>query len=301
MQASPLSRHIRAYLHHLELERGLSRNSIAAYASDLARYREAMEEAEAVDPAQIDAARIERFLARLRTGGLSPRSISRAISAIRGFHRFLLAEGILPADPAGQLATPRLDRHLPDVLTPGEVAALLETPDTGTPLGLRNRALLEALYATGMRVSEAVSLRIPQILTNLSLVRIFGKGRKERLVPIGRQALDWIGLYLVQSRARLLRPGKVTDAVFLNARGGPMSRMAVWNIVRRAAADAGIDKPIHPHTLRHCFASHLLIGGADLRAVQEMLGHADIGTTDIYTHIDREYLKEVHRSFHPRA
>jgi integrase/recombinase XerD len=293
------------YLHFLAIEKNAAQNTIASYKLDVNRYLDYLEKQNIGDPAGVKEEHASRYLGVLHDRGLSPRSITRAMSAIKGFHKFLLGDGITASDPTVLLEGPRLDRKLPDVLTPGEVERILEQPSgkgtDGRDLWVRDRAILEVLYATGMRVSELISLRNAQVFPEEQLVRVIGKGSKERVVPIGTHALRWIDKYDRTVRPRLVRKGRTTDALFLNARGGAMTRVAVWNIVRRYTALAGIGKAVHPHTLRHSFATHLLEGGADLRAVQEMLGHSSIATTQIYTHIDREYLKEVHRTFHPRG
>jgi integrase/recombinase XerD len=233
--------------------------------------------------------------------GLAPSSMARSISSIRHFHRFLLQEGLSTHNPTEHLNTPTLTRHLPLVLTSDEMSLILEQPDTSRRLGLRDRAILETLYATGMRVSELTTMTQDQLHMEDGIIRVFGKGRKERIVPVGTEAIRWLRDYLVTVRPILLKRGQLTAEVFLNNRGGPLSRMSILSITKKYAALAGISMDVHPHTFRHSFATHLLEGGADLRSVQEMLGHADISTTQIYTHVDREYLKEVHKTFHPRS
>jgi integrase/recombinase XerD len=220
---------------------------------------------------------------------------------VRGFHRFLAGEEDAVDDPTQNMESLKRGKSLPAVLSVDEVDQLLRQPDTTKPLGIRDRAILETLYATGMRVSELVNLNQANLMFDDELVLVFGKGSKERLVPIGTSARTWISHYQKTSRPVYARRGKSVDALFLNARGTKMTRQAIWNIIRTCARNAGVKKEVHPHTLRHSFATHLLEGGADLRSVQEMLGHADISTTQIYTHIDREYLKDVHRTFHPRG
>lgn len=292
----------RSYTLFLQVEKQLAANTIASYKSDVGRYLLFLEEhqkRQSLD--ELTQEDVISFLAYLKKMELSAKSISRNISAIKGMHRYFVAEELCAHDPTENIETPKIEKYLPEILTQNEVAAILEAPPVDNKLGLRDKAILETMYATGMRVSEVISLRLHQILFDLKLVRIFGKGSKERLVPIGRIAIEWLQKYLSQSRPLLIKSGRVTDIVFLNKRGTSLSRMSIWNIVRQYALQAGIAREVHPHTLRHCFASHLLEGGADLRSVQEMLGHSDISTTDIYTHIDREYLKEVHRTFHPRA
>jgi integrase/recombinase XerD len=300
-----MKRYCEQYLHFLSLEKNASSNTLASYRLDITRYLAFLESRQVTDIAQVSGDHAAGFLVSLREEGLSPRSVSRSFSAVRGFHRFLMIEGVTRVNPTEAVTPPRLGRSLPDVLSPQEVESILQQPRvTGQDrrlLWLRDRAILETLYATGMRVSELITLRQADLTVDREVVRVFGKGSKERLVPIGKSAVHWIERYRGECRAGLLRRGTAQDVLFLNARGTPMSRMAVWKIVQQYARKAGIVKEVHPHTFRHSFATHLLEGGADLRAVQEMLGHSDISTTQVYTHIDREYLKEVHRTFHPRG
>jgi integrase/recombinase XerD len=303
-----VKRHIDSYLRFLSLERNASRNTIAAYRRDLSRYLRYLDDLGIDAPAKITPAAVNGFLDSLRTEQLAPRSISRYLSTLNGLHKFLESEGEVAGNPVENIAAPKLDRSLPQVLSPSEVESILSqydhlpsVPERQQLLRLRDRTILEVLYATGMRVSELITLKQADVFPSQGIVRVFGKGSKERLVPIGSPALRWIERYVSTSRALLARQGDGQDALFLNARGRPMTRMAIWKIVQVSTRAAGIRKPVHPHTFRHSFATHLLEGGADLRAVQEMLGHSDISTTQIYTHIDREYLKEVHRTFHPRG
>ena len=293
------------YLHYLQLQKNASPNTIASYRLDLDRYARFLEDVQVTSPDQVSAEHTTLFLRSLRKSGLSPRSITRSFSAIRGFHRFLVGDGAARTNPTETIDAPKLSRHLPAVLTTAEVDSILQQPaptaKDARNLWLRDRTVLEVLYATGIRVSELLSLRRSDILADDGTVRVYGKGRKERLVPVGSSALAWIGRYASECRPLLRRTGQPTDVLFLNARGRPMTRMAIWKIVQTYSTRAHVGKDVHPHTFRHSFATHLLEGGADLRAVQEMLGHSDISTTQIYTHIDREYLKEVHRTFHPRG
>jgi len=288
------------FLDHLAVERDLSENTIAAYRHDLSRFLDHLAAA-GIEPPAAGKEHVEAWIKALRSSGLASRSIVRALSAVRSFYRFLRVEGICTHDPAARVERPKLWKKLPVVLDFFEVEELLAGPDLSSDLGLRDRAMLETAYAAGLRVSELLSLTIPDLDRQAGLLRIIGKGRKERLVPIGQVALDYIGRYLDGPRQRLRRPGQTTDVVFLNVRGGSLSRMGFWKIMRKYIEKAGITKECTPHTLRHSFATHLLEGGADLRAVQEMLGHADISTTQIYTRVDRSFLKEVHRTFHPRG
>ena len=287
------------YLNHLRAERGLSGNTISAYRSDLqklaawARSREqALEEIKARD--------VAAFLAHLRALGLSARSAGRAVHAIRGFFRFLVREEKLTDDPMENVRSPRPFKPLPRFLNRAQVEALLQAPDQGTALGLRDKAILETMYASGLRASEVTHLKTENIDADIGLLRIFGKGRKERLVPIGSSALAAILRYEREGRSKLLKKKK-TRELFLNHSGEALSRMGLWLVVRRHAVAIGVAHILTPHVLRHSFATHLLENGADLRALQAMLGHADISTTEIYTHVTRERLRQVFDKFHPRA
>jgi integrase/recombinase XerD len=293
------------YLHFLSLEKNASPNTIASYRLDINRYLGFLEDQQITDMGQVSGEHVAGFLARLHEQKLSARSVNRSFSAIRGFHKYLVIDGIAGSNPAELVTPPRQGRTLPGVLTPAEVESILTQPSASAKdrreLWIRDRAILESLYATGMRVSEVITLRQPDVAADQGVLRVLGKGSKERLIPVGPAALDWIARYRTECRPRLLRRDASEEILFLNARGTAMTRMAVWKIVQTYALRAGVQKDVHPHTFRHSFATHLLEGGADLRAVQEMLGHSDISTTQVYTHIDREYLKEVHRSFHPRG
>ncbi|PLX24500.1 MAG: site-specific tyrosine recombinase XerD [Ignavibacteria bacterium] len=287
---------------YLTIERGFSDHSIAAYVQDVTRYLRWMSgDRQLAAPADIGMHDITDFLATLRDAGLAASSMARTISSVRHFHRFAVSERLSDHNPTEHIDTPSLTRHLPLVLTTEEVERILEQPETGTPLGLRDRGILETLYATGMRVSELTSIATDQVFLDQGYARVFGKGSKERIVPVGSIAVKWIQEYLTHSRPRLYRHNRPTPVLFLNRRGGGLSRMSILTITKKYASRAGIAMDVHPHTFRHSFATHLLEGGADLRSVQEMLGHADISTTQIYTHVDRDYLKEVHRTFHPRS
>jgi integrase/recombinase XerD len=243
---------------------------------------------------------LREFVYHLKDVGLAPSSIRRNISAVRTYFRFLLSDGVVVRDPSERLETPKRWRTLPDVLTVDEITQLLAAPTLDDPLAFRDRAMLELAYGAGLRVSEWIGLGSRDVLMEEKLVRVFGKGSKERLVPIGRSAIGAVATYLRELRPRLEK-GAGQGILLLNARGEPLSRMGAWKILRKYVERAGITKVVSPHTLRHSFATHLLERGADLRAVQEMLGHADISTTQIYTHVDREYLRKVHKQFHPRA
>jgi integrase/recombinase XerD len=297
----PWRRLVERYLDHLAVERGLAGNTVAAYRRDLCGLGAALEEA-GRDLLTAVPADLAAEIRRMRRAGLSPRTISRAVSAARGFYAHLVAEGERADDPAADLATPKLLQRLPTVLSEEQVEALLQAPDTATELGLRDRAMIELLYATGLRVSELVSLRLPQLRLGSELgggyLIAFGKGSKERVVPVGESAESWLGRYFRDARPGLER-GRA-DAVFLSRLGRAMTRQGFWENLRRYARAAGVKK-VSPHVLRHSFATHLLEHGADLRAVQEMLGHADISTTQIYTHIHQQRLKSLYERFHPRA
>lgn len=291
----------RDYLAHLKLERGLSGNSLDAYTRDINRLTEFLSENnKSYETAKTSD--LQQLIKELSEVGLERTSIARMISGVRGFYKFLITEQVVEHDPTEslELKTPR--RKPPEVLTVEEIKLVLKQPDTSTVKGKRDRAILEFLYATGARVSEVTSLLMNQLFLDDGLVRLFGKGNKERIVPIGKIARKVMEDYLTTVRPLLLRSSKMTSAVFLNQeRGTGLSRMTIWNIIQEYIHAATIQKHITPHTFRHSFATHLLEGGADLRIVQELLGHAHITTTEIYTHVDRTYLLEVHKQFHPRG
>ncbi len=284
----------------LALERGASTRTSEAYLIDVTRLVTFAIVKGAPSPLDLTARLLRSYVYHLKDLGLSPASIRRNVSAARTYFRFLLADGHVVRDPTERLETPKRWRTLPEVLTVAEIKALLEAPTMDDPLYFRDRALLELAYGAGLRVSEWIGIGTRDALLDEGLVRVFGKGAKERLVPIGRSAIGALAIYVRELRPRLER-GAGKGALFLSARGEPLSRMGAWKILRRYVERAGLTKHVSPHTLRHSFATHLLEGGADLRAVQEMLGHADISTTQIYTHVDREYLRQVHRQYHPRA
>lgn len=288
------------FLDYLTFERGLSERTLVAYQRDLGKLFEFLVPERAGGPEQIKPTDLREFIYLLGDQGLAASSIRRAISSIRSYFAFLLEEGVLEADPSERLEAPRTGRALPGVLSVEEVNGMLETPNPQHPMFWRDRSILEVLYATGVRVSELVELKVSNLNLGEGFCTVFGKGAKERLVPLGAPSRRALERYLREVRPRLDQ-GKGRGVVFLNRRGGPLSRMTIWNLVKNAAQAAGIDRKVSPHTLRHTFATHLLEGGADLAAVQELLGHADISTTQIYTHVDRDYLREVHRTFHPRG
>jgi integrase/recombinase XerD len=293
---------LEAFLKYLILERNFSGNTRDSYRNDLERYLLYLQHL-GKPAAQLAPGDIRPFVLELHDIGLESSSVARNISAIRSFHKFLVTERLLENNPAENLHQPKQARHLPAVLSIDEVSRLLDAPERRHPPGrylLRDKAMLEFLYATGVRVSELVTVHQQHLFLDAGFVRVFGKGSKERLVPVGRSAADSVRRYQAELRP-LLAKREAQDHLFLNARGKKLSRMAVFSMVREYAALAGIDKPLSPHTFRHTFATHLLEGGADLRAVQEMLGHSSIIATQIYTHIDRSFIKEVHRTFHPRG
>jgi integrase/recombinase XerD len=285
---------------YVTLEQGLSPRTIEAYQRDLARFAEYAESKGIAAPVDITAKVMREYVYHLKDLGLSPASIRRNVSAIRTYFRFLTGDGIVVSDPSERLETPKRWRSLPEVLSIEEVQKLLAAPTLDDKLVFRDRALLELAYGAGLRVSEWITLGVRDLLLEDGLVRVFGKGSKERLVPIGRSAIGALAVYIREQRPRLEK-GEGKGILFLNARGKPLTRMGAWKILRGHVDRAGITKHVSPHTLRHSFATHLLEGGADLRAVQEMLGHVDIATTQIYTHVDREYLRQVHKSYHPRG
>jgi integrase/recombinase XerD len=292
--------YVEQFRDYLALEAGNSANTVGSYVRDIERLIAHAAARGARSPDAVTAAQLREFVYDLKDLGLAPATIRRQISAIRTYYRFLVGEAHATRDPSERLESPKQWRTLPTVLTVAEVGRLLAAPNTDEPLAIRDRALLEFTYATGARVSEVVGLRPQDLLYEDGLARIFGKGAKERIVPVGRRALGAVALYAREIRPRFDK-GKGRGILFLNARGTPLSRVGAWTILRRAAKQAGLTKRVTPHTLRHSFATHLLEGGADLRAVQEMLGHADLATTQLYTHVDRDYLRSVHRQYHPRA
>ncbi len=285
---------------YLSLEQGASPRTHEAYGRDLARFATYAATKGAAQPTDVGARLLRDYVYHLKDLGLAPASIRRNVSAVRTYFRFLLGEGHIVRDPSERLESPRRWRSLPEVLSVTEVELLLAAPTLDEPLAFRDRALLELAYGAGLRVSEWIALGVRDVILQDGLVRVFGKGSKERLVPIGRSAIGAVAVYLRELRPRLER-GAGRGILLLNARGTPLTRMGAWKILRKHVTKAGIAKRVSPHTLRHSFATHLLEGGADLRAVQEMLGHADISTTQIYTHVDREYLRSVHRQSHPRG
>ncbi|MCJ7822966.1 MAG: site-specific tyrosine recombinase XerD [Armatimonadetes bacterium] len=285
---------LQAFLDGLAIERGLSVNTIDAYRRDLTHHLRFLGGQDVEDLSGVEESQLIVYLGRLRRAGAAPATVMRKMSALRTFYRYLMREEAIASDPTSNLPSGRLLRQLPAVLSVEEVGRLLAQPDADTRRGLRDRAMLELLYATGLRVSELVGLGRGDINLELGVVRCIGKGSKERIVPVGRPAIEAVGAYL-DSRRDAATP------LFVGNKGQPITRVAVWRIVRRYARGAGIRAPISPHALRHSFATHMLEGGADLRSIQELLGHANIVTTQIYTHVSIDHLREVHRAYHPRA
>ena len=285
---------------YLALEAGNSPHTVENYLRDVRRLAEYGVSKGIRTPADVTAAQLREFVYFLKDLGLAATTIRRQISALRTYYKFLVGEGIVARDPSERIESPKRWRTLPTVLSVGDVERLLGAPNTDEPLAIRDRAMLEFAYATGVRVSELVGLTLQDILFEEGVARVFGKGAKERVVPVGRRALGAVALYAREIRPTLDK-GKGRGILFLNSRGTPLSRVGAWGVIKGTARRAGITKRVTPHTLRHTFATHLLEGGADLRAVQEMLGHADLSTTQLYTHVDRDYLRSVHKSFHPRA
>jgi integrase/recombinase XerD len=291
---------IEDYLRFLTVERGLAENSLAAYGRDLRRIVGYFKQAGAGSFQEVSRGQVARLLLTLREEGLAPRTVARHISSLRGLYRYLLAQGHVKEDPTAHIESSSPWVRLPGVLSQEEVERLLAAPLTSNPLGLRDKAMLELLYAAGLRVSEMVTLRLSDVDLEVGYVHCLGKGGKDRVVPLGRDAQTAVRRYLATSRAHLQR-GRSSSTLFLNRLGYSLTRQGFWKLLRAYAAAAGIDRRVTPHTLRHSFATHLLERGADLRAVQVMLGHADISTTQIYTHVSRTHLKAVYNRYHPRA
>ena len=292
---------IRQFLESLSVEKGLSRNTLLGYGRDLRRYAAYLEKKKKITaPAKVTRREITDFLMHEKDRELEPTSIARALVAVRMFHRFLAEEGKVTENVTDALESPKLWKKLPNYLSASEVERLLGAPNARKPGGIRDQAVLELMYAAGLRASEVTALKVGSLDFQDGVVRVLGKGSKERIVPMGRKAQESLRRYIARARAGWLREGKATDALFLTRLGRPMSRQAVWALLKDNAKKSGLGKKVYPHVLRHTFATHLLEGGADLRVVQELLGHADIVTTQIYTHIDKSRLKGIHKKFHPR-
>ncbi|RVU84470.1 site-specific tyrosine recombinase XerD [Leucothrix sargassi] len=292
---------IDSFLDALWSERGLSKNTLAAYGRDLRAWAAWLETENTLKLLEADAIVLQKYLAVRGKEGAKTSSMARVLSSLRRFYRYQVRQGAMTEDPTALIDAPRIGRSLPNTLSEAQVDALLEAPDTNEMLGLRDRAMLELLYASGLRVSELISLDLSQVNLQMGVVRVTGKGNKERLVPIGDVAVDWISDYLNTSRPELMRGQGVCDETFVTRRGKGMTRQAFWYLIKRYAVQAGIEQDLSPHTLRHAFATHLLNHGADLRVLQMLLGHSDLSTTQIYTHIAQARLQEVHKQHHPRG
>ncbi|MFQ6611815.1 MAG: site-specific tyrosine recombinase XerD [Fidelibacterota bacterium] len=293
--------YLQDYLSMLKVERNLARNSIDAYYRDLQRYFNFLGRQQKLDSVkQVNQHHIRAYIRFLKDTELAPASVKRAFASVRSYHGFLSAEGLVGENPSQTLVAPKLPRKLPQILTVTEVDRILGSIPDNYPWKLRDLAILELLYSCGLRVSELCQLAVNDLRLDAEMISVRGKGDKQRFVPMGPQALERLEHYLDYLRPTLVRKNRNATAVILSRNGKPLTRMMIWVLLKKWAQAAGINKKISPHTLRHSFATHLLEGGADLRSVQEMLGHADISTTQIYTHLDREYLKEVHKTFHPR-
>jgi len=295
-----MDQYLDLFLNYMTVERGASPHTLDGYGRDLARYLEFLRSEGIIAPGDVAPNHVLRFLALLKGQGLSPRSRARALVSLRGLHKFLLGEGYAAANPTTQIEAPRTLQGLPKTLTPAEVERLLAAPTGNTPLDLRDRAMFEVLYATGLRVTELVTLRTHDLQLDVGYLSAFGKRSKERIIPLGEMAIIELRRYQGLARPHLDR-GKGGNILFLNHAGRGLTRQGFWKIIKRRAQQAGIIKNITPHTLRHSFATHLLENGADLRAVQTLLGHADISTTQIYTHVTRERLRQIHAQHHPRG
>ena len=295
---SDWSHHLKAFGNYLKLERSLAKNSVQAYLNDVNKLAGFYPQASAKKLSTKD---LQDFLSSLSEAGISATSQARVLSAVKSFYKFLLIEELIATDPAALLEAPKLGRKLPDTLSFGEIESMFAAIDLSKPEGQRNRAMLEVLYSSGLRVTELISLTLANIYADLGFLRIIGKGNKERLVPVGRDALKHLKIYIEEVRTHLPIKKGHENYVFLNRRGSQLSRVTVFTVIKDVALAVGLKKSISPHTFRHSFATHLIEGGADLRAVQEMLGHESITTTEIYTHLDREYLQQVIQDYHPRS
>ncbi|MCM3163185.1 site-specific tyrosine recombinase XerD [Metabacillus litoralis] len=293
---------IKDFIHYLIVERGLSNNTIVSYERDLNSYQKHLSEKQHITSFnQVTRLHIIEFLKELKEAGKSSKTIARHTASIRNFHQFLLREKQADQDPSVMIESPQLERNLPKILSLKEVEKLLDTPKLINPFGYRDKAMLELLYATGIRVSEMINLNLADVHLTMGFIRCYGKGNKERIVPIGRTATEALIEYIEKGRSKLISAKQPTDAFFINHHGKRISRQGFWKNLKKIALEANIQNELTPHTLRHSFATHLLENGADLRAVQEMLGHADISTTQIYTHVTKTRLKDVYKQFHPRA
>ena len=292
---------LKEYLTVLKFEKNLADNTVSAYSNDIKAFFSFLTNFNIEDPSEITKEHLSKFFKFLFNLGLSSNSAARYYSSLKGFFNYLVLNNYISSNPIEKIPTPKLGKNLPSVLTVNEMESILSQPDCSQTLGLRDKALLELFYACGLRVSELLNLKLSDLFFEEEVIRVFGKGSKERIVPIGSSAINWVRKYLNNSRPLIVKKMRSENYLLLNSRGAKLSRMGIWKIVNKYVKLAGIEKEVHPHTFRHSFATHLLEGGADLRAVQEMLGHADISTTQIYTHIDREFIKSVHKQYHPRG
>lgn len=292
---------LKEYLATLTIEKNLSENTINSYKSDLTSFLNFITQSGIDDLSDIKTTHITSFFKLLKEAGLNETSAARYFSSLKGFFKYLYRNEYIKTNPVERISPPKISRKLPEVLNVREINLILEQPNVKDTIGLRDKAILELFYACGTRISELINIKVNDLFLSEEVIRVFGKGSKERLIPIGSSAIKWIIEYLKKSRPLLVKNIKSENYLFLNQRGTKFSRMGIWKIVRQYVKKAGIEKNVHPHTFRHSFATHLIEGGADLRAVQEMLGHSDISTTQIYTHIDRDYIKLVHKKFHPRG
>ncbi len=292
---------VKEYLTLLQIEKNLSVNSISSYRNDLTKFLEFIELNKISDLNLITFKHITDFFSEQRKTGITSATVGRYSSSLKGFFLYLKNQNYIETNPTTNLNSIRLSRKLPSVLSFNEIEKILDKPNIEEKFGLRDKAILEILYSSGLRVSEATNLKLSDLFFDDEVIRVFGKGSKQRIVPIGSSARKWVKEYLIKLRPMLEKNMKSENIVFLNSKGTKLSRMAIWKIVKRYCDEAEINREVHPHTFRHSFATHLLEGGADLRAVQEMLGHSDISTTQIYTHIDRAYVKQVHKDFDPRG
>lgn len=299
-QVDPMEAMLDGFLSHLALERGFSTNTLEAYSRDLLRFLEHLEKAQVARLDQVSPAHVQLYMAKLHERGLGPRSAARNLAALRSFFRYLVREKFLTSNPTTSVDSPRLGRALPKAMSREEIGRLLGAVEGEAPLKLRDQAILELLYGTGVRISELVGLEISQVGLVTGTVVVRGKGEKERVVPLGEYAAEALRLYVEKGRPALCK-SRSFNALFLNRRGSRITRQGVWKMLKACAKKAGIPRAVSPHMLRHSFATHLLEGGADLRAIQELLGHSDISTTQIYTHVARARLKEIHRRYHPRG
>ena len=301
MISNELNQFLLEYLAYLKLEKNLSELSVSSYSSDLIKFLSYVQEKKISDLNEISSKLISEYFEIMRDLGISSSTTARYLSSVKGLFKYLSSQEYIQKDPSEILSTRITERKLPTVLSFNEIDKILKSPNVNENLGLRDKAILELFYSCGLRVSELINLKIGDLHFDDEVIRVLGKGSKQRIIPIGDSAINWINEYLLKVRPLLEKKMKSANVIFLNNRGTKLSRMGIWKIVDRYVKEAGIEKDFHPHTFRHSFATHLLEGGADLRAVQEMLGHSDISTTQIYTHIDRDFIKQMHKDFHPRG